>query len=197
MKHIAKGAEANLYKDDGKLVKTRVRKEYRIPELDKRLRKSRTRKEAKNLERLGRAGVNVPKVYNVDEKKTTIVMEYIDGKLLKDVIDREDDKVISEIGQQIGSILAKIHANDIVHNDLTTSNMILQDNEICIIDLGLGFHSTRIEDKAMDLVVLKKSLLATHPSKSKRIWESTIKGYAGKKEILNRVEKIEKRVRYA
>ncbi|MFH0860011.1 MAG: KEOPS complex kinase/ATPase Bud32 [Candidatus Altiarchaeota archaeon] len=197
MKLVAKGAEANLYLDDGKLVKERVAKKYRIDELDRRLRKSRTKREAKNLERLKKAGLSVPEVYKVDEKKTTIIMEYINGRTLKQAIEELDDDRIGKLGKQIGRIVAKVHDDNMIHNDLTTSNMILKGDEIYLIDMGLGFHSTRVEDKAMDLVVFKKSLLATHPGKFDTVWNSMADGYGKKKEIFKRVEQIEKRVRYA
>lgn len=196
MRQIAKGAEANLYKDDGKLVKKRISKKYRIAELDKRLRKARTKHEAKILEKLSRIGVSVPKVIGVNEKEYTITMEFIDGKLIKDVFNSNGGN-IPELSKDIGKILAKIHDSNIIHNDLTTSNMILKEGDIYFIDLGLGYHSTRVEDMAMDLVVFKKSVRATHPKNFEVIWEGMLAGYKGSKEILTRVEHIEKRVRYA
>jgi len=47
---IAQGAEAKLFKEDGFLIKERIKKSYRLPFLDKKLRKLRTRKEAKIIE---------------------------------------------------------------------------------------------------------------------------------------------------
>ena len=58
MKLIAQGAEAKLYKDRGLLIKYRAPKEYRIQEIDGRLRKSRTRREARILQKL--AGLDFP-----------------------------------------------------------------------------------------------------------------------------------------
>lgn len=197
MELVTKGAEANLYRENGKLIKKRVKKTYRIPTLDRRLRKARTKHEVKILEKLRNLGVPVPRVLDVDIENHTIVMTYIDGTLLKKVFDKESKETITGLSKQIGETLAKLHSNNMIHNDLTTSNMILKDDKIYFIDLGLGYHSTRLEDRAMDLVVFKKSLMATHPKNFETIWNGMLKGYKGNKEILTRVEQIEKRVRYA
>jgi Kae1-associated kinase Bud32 len=73
---IAQGAEAILYKDKGKVIKDRISKAYRIPQIDIKLRKERTKTEARILHKLRRANVNVPNVLKVDEKKAAAVSEY-------------------------------------------------------------------------------------------------------------------------
>jgi len=194
---IAKGAEANLYRSGGRLLKNRIQKKYRIRELDERLRKLRTRHEAKILERAGDAGINVPKVLNADEKTNTIEMEYIDGRRIKEVFEEAGGEEMASISAAIGETIARMHENSIIHNDLTTSNILLKDGRIYFIDFGLGFISTRLEDKAMDLVVFKKSLQASHTRNFKLIWKSITKAYKPSGEITSQIEKIEKRVRYA
>lgn len=196
-KLIYKGAEANLYVDEGKIVKRRIEKKYRIPELDKSLRKYRTRHEAKIMGKIRDFGFPAPKVLKVSEKDATIVMEYVDGKVLKEVFEEESEDNVKKLSEKIGETLSILHGNNIVHNDLTTSNMLASKSLVYVIDWGLGFHSTRLEDKAMDLVVLKKSLRATHPRLFDLIWENVLKGYKPDKEFTSRVEKIESRVRYA
>lgn len=196
---IAKGAEAVLYKDDKKLVKERIKKEYRIEEIDKKLRKRRTKHEAKILKNANEV-IPVPKIFKVSEKECKIEMEFIHGRTLKDFFENCSRKEIKEKSEKIGNFIAKLHSKNIVHNDLTTSNMLLSNNEIYFIDFGLAIYSTRIEDKAMDLVVLKKAVKATHPKKFNEIWRGILKGYKKESnsysEILNRIEEIEKRVRY-
>jgi len=199
MEILAKGAEANIYLDDGKLVKERIRKEYRIRELDERLRRLRTGRESKLLENAKRAGVLVPRIHRTDINERKIIMEFIQGRILKDVMDSEDEKAVRKLSKEIGRIIAKLHEFNLVHNDLTTSNMILKDNKVYFIDFGLGMTSTRVEDKAMDLVVLKKALHASHTGKFEVIWGSIIDSYgrnSGNKEILSRIATIEKRARY-
>jgi len=189
-----KGAEADLYLDGGRLIKQRVAKKYRIPELDGRLRRQRTRREAKNLERAAESGVKTPKVLKADEKNAVIEMEYVEGELVKDVFERGER--IPELSRQIGAILRRLHDSNLVHNDLTTSNLILTGEGICIIDFGLAYHTTRLEDKAMDLVVFKKSILATHTLKADEIWAGLAEGYRPDEATLTRVNTIENRVRY-
>ncbi len=199
MELIARGAEANLYRDGGKIVKERVRKEYRIPELDERLRRSRTRRESKLLDKAKRAGVPVPRIHHTDIARRRIIMEFIEGRILKEVINTGDKENVKRISREIGGAIARLHESNLIHNDLTTSNMILRDDKICFIDFGLGMTSRRVEDKAMDMVVLKKALHATHTDRFDFIWNSIIEGYgegSEKREILSRIRTIEKRVRY-
>ena len=79
---IAQGAESKLFLEDNKIVKDRFRKTYRIKEIDERLRKFRTKREAKVLEKLQAIGFPVPKLI-FNNEKDTLEMQYIDGKLLK------------------------------------------------------------------------------------------------------------------
>jgi len=199
MKIVAKGAEANLYMNEGNLVKERVKKEYRVEELDERLRRLRTKRESKLLENAKRVGVPVPRIHKTDVKEKKIIMEFLEGKILKDVVNEGGKKIVKNLSTEIGGLIAKLHDHNIVHNDLTTSNMILKENRVYFIDFGLGMTSTRVEDKAMDLVVLKKALHATHTDKFEIMWDSIIDSYkknSENEEILSRIKTIEKRRRY-
>jgi len=199
-KNIAKGAEADLYLEGGKLVKERVRKAYRVGDLDAKIRRLRTQREYKLLENARRAGVAVPKVDGRDERSCKIFMEHIDGVPLKDYLVTAMPKEVSSIAKKIGESLSLLHAANIIHNDLTTSNMLYKDERVYFIDFGLGMTSTRIEDKAMDLVVFKKSVRVSHTPIWEELWKNILLGYAKTKrckEILSRVEVIEKRVRYS
>jgi Kae1-associated kinase Bud32 len=197
---IAKGAEATLLLEDGKLVKHRSAKGYRIKELDLRLRKLRTQREAKLLETAKRAGIPVPRLLKVDMRENRIHMEYLDGPSLKDVFEDYPEDRVKEIAAKIGETIAKMHDVNVVHNDLTSSNMIYHSGVVCLIDFGLGAISTRIEDKAMDLVVLKKSLNVAHTGRFHIIWKAVMDSYCGaggKKDLLARMATIEKRARYS
>lgn len=195
---LSKGAEAVIYKDGNKIIKERVQKAYRIPDLDVKLRKYRTKAEAKLLNEARRIGVNTPKITEVRE--FSIVMEFIDGKKVKDILNKSDQDMRKFISFEIGKDIGKLHAYGIVHGDLTTSNMIFLNGEIFFIDFGLGFFSQRIEDFATDLSVLKESLKATHYKYLNEIWYKIIEGYKISnpkwKEILHRLEKVESRGRY-
>ncbi|MFH1402922.1 MAG: KEOPS complex kinase/ATPase Bud32 [Candidatus Altiarchaeota archaeon] len=197
MELMGKGAEANLYHDGGRLVKERVCKKYRIPEVDSRLRRQRTNREGQLLQKAREVGVMAPKVFEVDAKGYRIVMEYVDGVLLKDFLDSASVDEVKSIAGSVGASLRRLHGADVIHNDLTTSNMILKEGKVFFIDFGLSFRSRRLEDRAMDLVVFKKSILATHTPRLDLIWDSVVSGYGADENMLARVRQIEKRVRYA
>src|SRR3989344_5659860 len=160
-KIISRGAEAILYLKDKHLVKERIKKNYRLNEIDSKLRKYRTRSETKLLEKSASL-IDVPKVINFSDKDMKIVMEHIKGYLLKDIINSLDNRKLKEILINVGTQIALLHDNDIIHGDLTTSNMILKDNKVYFIDFGLGFISNKIEDKAVDLHLLKQALQSKH-----------------------------------
>ncbi len=149
------GAEAVISINDGTVTKERVPKQYRHPALDERLRTERTDREARLLDKAAQAGVRVPNVTGVED--TVLTMEHIDGIVLRDVLDDNLDYCTV-----IGEYIARLHDNDIIHGDLTTSNMILAEDTLYFIDFGLGFFSQRTEDRAVDLHLLKEVLDSTH-----------------------------------
>ena len=196
-KIIARGAEAILIHQDGKLIKRRIPKGYRHPELDKKIRTRRTRSEAKILEKVSRI-INVPKILKVDEHKAEIDMEFIGGKKLSDWLDKFPLKKQLKICYQLGEEIAELHDNDIIHGDLTTSNMILKDDKIFFIDFGLSFHSARIEDKAVDIHLLRQALESKHFKNWSDLFEAVIEGYkrVGDESVLLQLKKVESRGRY-
>jgi Kae1-associated kinase Bud32 len=195
MQLLGKAAEAEIILENDMVRKLRVAKKYRHPKIDADLRRKRTAREAKNIKRAAEKGVNVPKIHSVDERENEIVMEYIPGPTLKKAFDEGVD--VGGPSIQVGESLRLLHSANIIHNDLTTTNLILSpEGKVYFIDFGLSMHSTRLEDKAMDLTVFKKSISATHPMQAKQIWDSLLKGYAPDKHILKRMNTIEKRARY-
>src|SRR3989338_4028895 len=192
---IAQGAEAKLFLEEGRILKERFAKTYRIQEIDDKLRGSRTRREAKVLQKLEMINFPAPKLIKSDDKEN-ILIKKIEGKLVKDVLEKSDyKKLCAEIGKKV----AILHNNLIIHGDLTTSNMIYN-KEIYFIDFGLSFFSEKAEDRAVDLHLLKEAF----ESKHYKIWEacfkSVLEGYrkeASKSgETLKRLEAVEKRGRY-
>ena len=198
MIELSKGAEAVIYRSVNKIIKERVRKSYRIPELDLKLRKYRTKTEAKLLNEARRIGINTPRI--VEVREFSIIMEFINGEKVKNILNKINQEERKAISFEIGKSIGKLHAYGIVHGDLTTSNMILSDGKVFFIDFGLGFFSKRIEDFATDLSVLKESLKATHYKYLNEIWNKIIEGYKASnphwKEILSHLEKVEMRGRY-
>src|SRR3989338_2805525 len=100
-KPIAQGAEAKLFLENNAIIKNRFPKSYRIKEIDNKLRGFRTRREAKILQKLQLINFPAPKVIKSDEKENLII-EKIDGKIVKGVLEPSDYKnLCSEIGRKI------------------------------------------------------------------------------------------------
>jgi Kae1-associated kinase Bud32 len=195
---IQRGAEAILYMRDGELVKERVSKGYRIPELDVKIRRQRTRGEAKLMERARANGIPVPRTRTEDDFK--LVMEFVEGPKLKDSLNSMDAGKRKRVCIMVGEIIAKLHSNGIIHGDLTTSNMILSGDQVVLIDFGLGKFSSSAEDMAVDLFLLYEALKSTHFAVLDECWKSVMDAYSyardGANDVQGRMEKIKKRRRY-
>src|SRR3989338_1905324 len=173
MQLLSQGAEAKIYKKNNLIIKERISKTFRHKLLDEKLRKQRTKREAKILKKLEDIGFHSPKLHSVSDKEMMIHMEYLAGSQLKDVIDKNP----SAYGEEIGMKIALLHNQDIIHADLTTSNMILHSDKIHFIDFGLSFFSKKIEDKAVDLHVLERALESKHHEHYHVVFEAVLKGY--------------------
>jgi Kae1-associated kinase Bud32 len=204
-KVISQGAEAVISTDQKVITKDRVKKSYRYPALDDRLRKHRTRHEAKLLLDLEKNKFSSPKVISVDEKKATLDIEHIPGRQVKEILDanqEKDQKLCLKLCKEIGEKTATMHALNIIHHDLTTSNMIMHDTkkEVYFIDFGLSFKSQKIEDKAVDLHLLLHALQSKHYKIADICFAEALAGYSAKskdaKEVINRLHIVEKRGRY-
>jgi len=163
--------------------------------LDEKLRKLRTRSEAKIIEKVARI-IPVPKLISSDDDKKEIVMEHIAGKKLSDNLEKLP---VTLICKQIGKSLAKLHDLGIIHGDLTTSNLILKNKEVYFIDFGLGFHSNKIEDKAVDLHLIKEALEARHPKIHEKAYKAILAGYKSSKDYqktIKQLERVKARGRY-
>ena len=194
-KLIAQGAEARILLDQNRILKQRFLKSYRIKEIDGKLRGFRTRREAKVLEKLQALNFPSPKLIKNDGKEN-LILEKIDGKLIKDILESSDyKKLCSEIGRKI----AILHNNSVIHGDLTTSNMIFN-KKIYIIDFGLSFFSVKSEDKAVDLHLLREGLESKHYKISEGCFECALGEYRSRAknshETLKRLQIVERRGRY-
>ncbi len=191
-KLIAQGAEAKIFLNKNKILKNRIEKRYRIKELDEKLRKQRTKKEALLLEKAGKI-INCPKVLRVD--KFDIEIEYIKGDKLSEKLNDYNEKKQISVMKTLGKEVAKMHSVDIIHGDLTTSNLILAEDKLFIIDFGLGFISKRLEDKAVDLHLIKQALEAKHYQNFEKLFSAFLSSYK-KKDVLEQLKKVEARGRY-
>jgi len=196
---IQTGAEAIILKEGSSVIKKRIAKGYRYSVLDEKIRKNRTKRETRILEKAEKL-IFVPKVFGVS--KFEIEMEFIDGKKLSEQLD--ELKSAEQVCVQIGENIAKLHDADVIHGDLTTSNMIFvgggeKAGRLYFIDFGLSFGNGRIEDKAVDLHLIKQALEAKHFKNFQKFFRAILKGYEISKnlsEVLKRFEKVELRGRY-
>jgi len=187
------GAEAKLYFKDfcGRkaIVKQRFSKKYRHQELDEHLCKERTRSEVRAMMRCSGVGIQTPTIYFVDASTSTIWMEYVEDSItVKEYIyqvilqdESTSEPLLKSLAMGIGMTLAKMHTNNIIHGDLTTSNMLLyppyESFGIVLIDFGLSYVEAGAEDKGVDLYVLERAFVSTHPKLSWMI-EEIIQSYA-------------------
>ncbi len=200
---IGGGAEAVIYLHKGKVTKHRPRKGYRHPLIDRDFRESRTRREARVLQKAKRIGLCVPNVFGVKESDGILEIEHVAGRKARDLL--EDSKVSMnrklEICEEIGVGVALLHAHGIVHGDLTTSNFLVKRNgTVCFIDFGLSFHSDRLEDKAVDIHLLKRAMESKHWRHADAFFAAAVEGYKTEypraKEVFARLSVVEARGRY-
>ncbi|XP_037775859.1 EKC/KEOPS complex subunit Tp53rk-like [Penaeus monodon] len=212
---LTQGAEGRVY--IGKwlmhsvVFKERFPKQYRHPDLDAQITRERLKAEARTLTRCRMVGIRTPVVYDVDFNKNMIIMEKIEGSLtvrnyIYDAVNQKlsmENQNLMSLAERIGKVLSKLHANNIIHGDLTTSNMLLlapyEYSEIVLIDFGLSSISEATEDKAVDLYVLERAILSTHPHTEKFVSHilSVYKtqGGDGASEVIKRLDEVRYRGR--
>ncbi len=199
-----KGAEAYLYLEEwyGRrvIIKRRVSKTYRVQELDEKLRKDRTIKEARLLSDARKAGVPTPMIYSIDLENSTIIMDFIQGSQVKTLIQTMNEQDKKKLFTHIGILIGQLHNSGIVHGDLTTSNMILQDSKVYFVDFGLGDYSNGVEDQGVDLHLMNRALQSTHYAYAESGFKAVLEGYKKtmdkSDEVIERMYEIEKRGRY-
>jgi TP53 regulating kinase-like protein len=195
---LFKGAESNIYLtkwyNKKAISKIRIPKIYRHRMLDDDLRRRRTISESKMIMLAKEFGLRTPYIYFVDPFRAEIVMEFISGT-------RASKVLTSSICNEIGRFVSTLHLFNIIHGDLTPANFIVN-RKITMIDMGLSFHSTRREDKAMDIRLFKEILKSTYHRNCSEFFGDFLDGYksVNSKElekILQRIDEIETRKRYA
>lgn len=199
----ARGAEAIVTRTEylgyDAIVKSRPAKTYRIPELDKHLRLTRTKNEARLIREARKAGVRTPCVYDIDIHDCSITMEFIKGPTVKEVLDNGsvDPQTLCK---EIGRTIARLHSAKICHGDLTTSNMILSnDGNICIIDFSMGCSKAGTEDIGVDIRLLERAFTSAHAKLSSAFDSLMSEYYSNSSEsdlIKRKVEEIRNRGRY-
>jgi TP53 regulating kinase-like protein len=204
---IKKGAEASLYLADwhGKkvIMKKRLPKKYRPSMLDEQIKTYRTIHEPQLIHEAKKAGVTTPTIFLVDLKNATIIMEFIEGKQVKQLLGEAAKGERQSLCLKIGELIGRLHEYGIIHGDLTTSNMILNSRgKIFFVDFGLGEKSKELEARGVDLHLMKRALQSTHFRFTEECFDAVIRGYSkvlgteAVKNILDKIKEIEKRGRY-
>jgi TP53 regulating kinase-like protein len=204
---IKNGAEAYLYLAEWQgrkaVLKKRLPKKYRLPALDERIRTYRTVHEPRLMHEAKKAGVPTPTIFFVDVKNALIVMEHVDGKQLKQLLNEVSNDERNRLCRQVGELVGRLHKYGIVHGDLTTSNMIYtRDGKVFFVDFGLGEKTKDVEAMGVDLHLMKRALQSTHYKFADECFRNVIEGYSKVldaetvKNVLDKVEEIEKRGRY-
>ena len=203
---LYRGAEADVTKGKWRgldaVYKVRKPLKYRLPELDTSVRRQRTLHEAQMLHAAKGAGVITPHLYDVNASSSTLVMEFIDGPRLKDLVDSSPSKV-PPLFEALGRAAAQLHSAGIMHGDLTTANLISRGADLVFLDFGLSLHSARTEDHAVDLRLIKETITGAHSAISASALENLFRGYsheAGEstnRRVMKQLASIERRGRYA
>ncbi|MDE1825140.1 MAG: Kae1-associated serine/threonine protein kinase [Candidatus Micrarchaeota archaeon] len=188
-KFIREGAEAKVYSARllgfDAIIKERVKKSYRIEPIDIALRESRTRNEAHVLYEAGRLELNVPRLLAIG--RFCVYMERLEGKLLRDIDQRPGQ--FGEVGRE----LAILHESGIAHGDFTPANIMKVGKRFFIIDFGLSEITKGVEEKAIDLLLMKRSV-------DPRCYAAFARSYArhskNARGILAKLDGIEERGRY-
>ncbi|MGZ4864035.1 MAG: Kae1-associated kinase Bud32 [Halobacteriota archaeon] len=190
VQEVITGAEASVYIRTNSVIKKRVRKKYRATELDIKLRKERTKLEAKIQSDARKAGVPTPIIQEVNG--FDITMERVGGQPVSLIMNET-------IAEQIGEVLCTLHSAGIAHGDPTTRNMIASNKRIYLIDFGLASFDRSLEARGVDVHVFFQSLEAIHEN-YRTLKKAFLVGYGKKcrdvERVLSKVEEIKKRGRY-
>lgn len=179
--------------------KLRIPKAYMHPRLDRVLRMSRTRREAKLLAKAHSLGARVPLLLAVFPSIGLIIMERIQGRVLRDAI-REDSYRAEDL-RMAGEVLGRLHRGWIAHGDPTTSNYIVSGGRVYLIDFGLADKATSVEDLAVDIHLFRRSVESTHAVQAREILARFLDGYLAAapglgEKVIERAEEIRLRGRY-
>ncbi|MEE9593582.1 MAG: KEOPS complex kinase/ATPase Bud32 [Thermoplasmata archaeon] len=199
---LHRGAEALITRLEWRgrpaVEKRRVPKGYRHVALDETLRRARLRAEVRLFREARRLGVSVPVLYDVDPEEHRLVMEYVEGPLMKEAL-QAGGEGRTDLCRRLGTVIGQLHAGDLIHGDLTTSNIIVRDGELVLVDFGMGERSAEVEAKGVDFHLFQEALGSAH-SADLDLLEAVVAGYReaypNAEKVLAKAEEIERRGRY-
>ncbi|MFQ5908342.1 MAG: KEOPS complex kinase/ATPase Bud32 [Thermoplasmata archaeon] len=199
---IHRGAEALITRTEWRgrpaVEKRRVPKGYRHAALDETLRRVRLRAEARLFREARCLGVSVPVLYDVDPEENRLVMEYVEGPLMKAALEAGGEGR-TDLCRRLGAVIGTLHAGDLIHGDLTTSNIIVRDGDLVLVDFGMGERSAEVEAKGVDFHLFQEALGSAH-SDDTDLLAAVVEGYRSAypraDEVIAKAEEIERRGRY-
>ena len=136
--------------------------------------------------------------YDIDLKECSITMEPIKGPSVKSVLD-DHPEMADDICRKIGTAVARLHSAGICHGDLTTSNMILEGGEICLIDFSMGIAKAELEDIGVDLRLLERAFSSAHvglESSFEILMDTYYSNIDNAKQVKKKLNDIKNRARY-
>ncbi|MGE5533720.1 MAG: Kae1-associated kinase Bud32 [Bacillota bacterium] len=204
---LKKGAEASLFLTywHGRkaVIKVRIPKTYRPPSLDEQIRSYRTVHEPQLMHEAKVAGVQTPLIYMVNVPDALIIMEYIEGKQVKQFLNNASKADRVDISIEIGKSIGCLHNHGLIHGDLTTSNIIqTSEEELFFVDFGLGEKNEELEEQGVDLHLMKRALQSTHFTFWEECFQNVLHGYTSivgdllAEKIYEKIREIERRGRY-
>jgi len=143
VEHLARGGMAEVYVAHDQLLDRRVALKVLFPEFAAdRSFVERFRREARSAAALNHP--NIVSVYDTGEENGTyyIVMEYVEGRTLRDIIRSEGPLLpqrAADIGADIAGALAFAHRHGVVHRDVKPGNVLIdRAGRVKVTDFGIA-----------------------------------------------------------
>lgn len=103
----------------------------------------RFRRELEISKHLHHSGIQRPIEFTADRSRPYMVMEYVEGQTLRDLLSEEKrlsvDKTV-DFGEQLASAMGHAHSQGVVHRDLKPENVLVTpDGKLVVTDFGVAF----------------------------------------------------------
>ena len=148
---VGKGGMGTVYLCEHATLKRRVAVKVLAPELaENKVAVERFLREARSASALSHQ--NIVRVHHVGQAGGThyIVMEFVDGATLEQVVDRKGPFTVGEASQiaiQVAAGLQHAHERGFVHRDIKPENLMITKNGLVkILDMGLTKSVTNASD---------------------------------------------------